>query len=146
MSQDDAEGELTMARVLGRLNGPSYAAMRIVLAFMYWSHGLVWLFGAFGGRPVPELPPMLLAAGIIETVLGILIGLGLLTSWAAFIASGEMACAYFIAHVPRGSWMPIINQGEITVALCFGFLYIAMRGAGPYSIDGWLASRRKSHP
>ena len=78
-----------------------------------------------------------------EIVCGILIGVGLLTSWAAFIASGEMAVAYYIAHVPRGGWMPIMNGGEITVALCFGFLYIAMRGAGPSSIDGWLASRRK---
>ena len=131
-----------MTRWLGRLRDPIYAAMRIVLAFMYWSHGLVWLFGAFGGRPVPELPPMLLAAGIIETTLGILIGIGLLTSVAAFIASGEMACAYFIAHVPRGSIFPIQNGGEITVALCFVFLYISSCGGGRFSVDALLARRR----
>jgi len=128
---------------LARLGGPAYAAMRIALAFMYWSHGLVWLFGAFGGRPVPELPPMLLAAGLIETTMGVLIGVGFLTSWAAFIASGEMACAYFIAHVPRGSIFPIQNGGEITVALCFAFLYIATQGGGAFSVDGWLARSRK---
>ena len=83
-------------------------------------------------------------AGTLEIVCGILIAIGLFTSWAAFIASGEMAVAYFIAHVPRGSWMPIINGGEITVALCFGFLYIAMRGGGQYSVDAGLAARKSS--
>jgi putative oxidoreductase len=132
-----------MVGLLDRWSETAYAAMRVVLAFMYWSHGLMWLFGAFGGRPVPELPPMLLAAGIIETTLGALIAVGLLTSWAAFIASGEMACAYFIAHVPRGSILPIRNGGEITVALCFAFLYIATRGGGALSVDSLLAARRR---
>ena len=131
-----------MTHFLAALNPAAYAAMRIVLAFLYWSHGLVWLFGAFGGRPVPELPPMLWAAGIIETVLGITIGIGLLTRWSAFIASGEMACAYFLAHIPRGSVFPIENMGEITVAICFGFLYISTQGGGAYSVDALLASRR----
>ena len=130
-----------MTRWLGPLGGPAYAAMRIVLAFMYWSHGMVWLFGAFGGRPVPELPPMLLAAGVIETILGVLIAVGLLTPWAAFIASGEMAFAFFIAHVPRGSVFPIQNGGEISVALCFAFLYIATQGGGALSVDALIARR-----
>jgi putative oxidoreductase len=132
-----------MIRLLGRWSDAAYTAMRLVLAFMYWSHGLMWLFGAFGGRPVPELPPMLLAAGIIETVLGALIAVGLLTSWAAFVASGEMASAYFIAHIPRGSVLPIRNGGEITVALCFAFLYIATRGGGPFSVDSLLSAKKR---
>jgi putative oxidoreductase len=60
---------------------------------------------------------------------------GLLTGYAAFIASGEMASAYFIAHVPRGFW-PIQNGGELAVVNCFVFLYIASRGAGVWSVDG----------
>ena len=83
-------------------------------------------------------------AGAIEIVCGTLIAFGLLTSWAAFIASGEMAVAYFYAHVPRGSLMPIMNGGEITVALCFGFLYIATRGGGRFSLDALMGSGRKS--
>lgn len=132
-----------MQRYLGGFEGVGYALLRVVLAFLYWSHGPKWLFGAFGGRPLPPEWTRFHVAGTLEIVCGILITIGLFTSWAAFIASGEMAVAYYIAHVPRGGWMPIMNGGEITVALCFGFLYIAMRGAGPYSIDGWLASRRR---
>jgi putative oxidoreductase len=131
-----------MQRYLGGFEGAGYALLRVVLAFLYWSHGPKWLFGAFGGRPPAPDWARFQIAGTLEIVCGILIAVGLFTSWAAFLASGEMAVAYFIAHVPRGGWMPIMNGGEITVALCFGFLYIAMRGAGPYSIDRWLASRR----
>ena len=130
-----------MKRYLGRFEGPLYALMRIVLAFLYWSHGPRWLFGAFGGgEPVP-LATRFGAAGTIEIICGTLIAVGLFTSWAAFIASGEMAVAYYIAHVPRGGWMPIMNGGEITVALCFGFLYIAARGGGPFSLDALRGSK-----
>ncbi|HEX4999888.1 MAG TPA: DoxX family protein [Terriglobia bacterium] len=130
-----------MTRFLGPYAGVAYSLMRAVFAFLYLCHGLKWLFGAFGGRPVP-LTPLLTAAGIIETVGGTLMLMGFLTSCAAFVASGEMAVAYFIAHIPRtGSIIPIENGGEITVALCFGFLYIATRGSGPISIDELLKRR-----
>ena len=130
-----------MQRYLGKYETTAFAIMRVVLAFLYWSHGPKWLFGSFGGRPIP-LTPMLTVAGVLETVGGILIALGLFTSWMAFLACGEMAFAYFIAHVPRGGWMPIMNGSEITIALCFSFLYLATRGAGPFSLDAWRASRR----
>jgi putative oxidoreductase len=119
----------------------AFLLMRAVFAFLYLSHGLKWLFGAFGGRPVP-LTPLLTTAGVIETIGGTLMLLGFLTPWLAFIASGEMAVAYFIAHVPRGGIVPIENQGEITVALCFGFLYMATRDSGPFSIDALLKRKR----
>lgn len=129
-----------MSELLARQAGNLYAVMRIVLAFLYLCHGLRWLFGMFGGRPVP-LTPLLTAAGIIETVAGILILAGLFTPWAALIASGEMAAAYFIAHIPRGGIIPLQNNGEITVALCFAFLYIAARGDGPISLGALLKRR-----
>jgi putative oxidoreductase len=72
---------------------------------------------------------------VIELVGGIMIAVGLLAGIAAFIASGEMAAAYFMAHAPRGTW-PIQNQGELAVLYCFAFLYIAARGAGALSFDG----------
>src|SRR5688572_51078 len=133
-----------MQRFLGRYEEGAYAIMRVILAFLYWSHGPSWLFGWFTDRPPAELTTRFGAAGAIEIVCGTLIALGLLTSWAAFIACGEMAVAYFIAHVPRGSILPIENGGEITVALCFGFLYIATRGGGKFSLDALLASKRRS--
>jgi putative oxidoreductase len=129
-----------MAYFLGYFQGVAYAAMRIVLAFLYLSHGLDWLFGAFGRDPVPIASFPFGVAGVIETICGTLILLGFLTGPAAFIASGEMAVAYFMAHIPRGTW-PIQNGGEITVALCFGFLFIATRGSGIFSID-WLIKRK----
>src|SRR5262245_48475736 len=97
-----------MTRFLEPYTGIAYSAMRIVFAFLYLCHGLKWLFGAFGGRPVP-LNALLTTAGVIETVGGSLMMIGFLTPWFAFIASGEMAVAYFYAHVPRGSIWPIVN-------------------------------------
>jgi putative oxidoreductase len=73
-------------------------------------------------------------AGVIELVGGLLIAIGFLTSIAAFIASGEMAAAYFIAHAPKGA-VPVLNGGELAALYCFLFLYIAARGAGPWGID-----------
>jgi putative oxidoreductase len=131
-----------MQRYLGSYEQAAFTLMRVVLAFLWWSHGPKWLFGAFGGRPAPELTPLLMTAGVLETIGGILLAAGLVSSWVAFLGCGEMAVAYFVAHVPRGGWMPIMNGGEITVALCFAFLYIATRGGGRWSLDAWLASRR----
>jgi putative oxidoreductase len=126
-----------MERMLSRLGGVLYAAMRIVLALIYMAHGLQKVFGILGGHALP-LASMLGIAGILETVLGALIGVGLFTSLAAFIASGEMAFAYFIAHAPRAR-LPIQNGGELAVVLCFAFLYIASQGGGRLSAD---AARR----
>ena len=80
------------------------------------------------------LASLLGVAGLLETILGALIVVGLMTSWAAFIASGEMAVAYFMAQAPRAPW-PIQNGGELAVALCFAFLYIAAHGGGRFSAD-----------
>jgi putative oxidoreductase len=88
-----------------------------------------------------ELTPRLVTAGWIEMVCGTLIMLGLLTRPAAFLASGEMAFAYFIAHFPHGFW-PIQNHGEPAVLFCFIFLFFAANGAGPLSVDAWLARKR----
>ena len=81
-------------------------------------------------------------AGIIELVCGALIAIGLLTSVAAFLASGQMAVAYFKAHFPNGP-LPILNQGELAVLYCFVFLYIAAAGSGIWSIDAAVARGRR---
>ena len=118
------------------------ALLRIIAALLFMEHGLAKLFHF----PVPQpgapdpLPVILLAAAWIEVVAGALITVGLFTRLAAFVASGEMAVAYFMQHFPKGFW-PIVNMGEAAILYCFVFLYLAAAGAGARSIDG---ARRKA--
>ena len=123
-----------MERWLGRYSPYIYAPLRIVAGFLFFQHGLPKLFGGFG-RPAPaELMSQMGLAGIIEVVGGALIAIGLFTSPVAFIASGEMAVAYFQAHLPRGAW-PVTNGGELAALYCFVFLYFAAVGSGKWSVD-----------
>jgi putative oxidoreductase len=122
-----------MNRWLGRYSAYIYALLRIVAGFLFSLHGVQKLFGALGGDAV-ELMSQRGLAGIIELVGGVLISIGLFTSPVAFIASGEMAVAYFQAHLPRGFW-PIMNGGELAVLYCFVFLYFAAMGSGKLSVD-----------
>jgi putative oxidoreductase len=127
-----------MDRLLGPYSPYLYAIMRIVVGFLFACHGIQKLFGMLGGADgrgatVP-LFSLLGLAGVIEFFGGLLIVVGFLTAYAAFIASGEMAGAYFMAHFPRGFW-PIQNTGELVLLYCFVFLYIASRGGGRWSID-----------
>jgi putative oxidoreductase len=124
-----------MRPLLGIVSEPVYAVFRIVVGFLFWCHGAQKLLGLFPG-PGGAMHPhgMLLVAGIIEFTCGVLIAIGLLASPAAFLACGEMAVAYFMAHFPRGFW-PVQNMGEPAVLYCFIFLYISARGAGMFSID-----------
>lgn len=110
-----------------------YALMRIVFGFLFLFHGLQKMFGLFGGR-VAELVSLRGLAGVIELAAGTLIMLGWFTRPAAFIASGEMAAAYFLSHQPQGMW-PIQNRGELAALYCFAFLYIASRGKVAWGVD-----------
>jgi putative oxidoreductase len=128
-----------MERIIGRYAPQCFALLRIVSGLMFAMHGTQKLFGWPGGGERMTAPPMV-AAGVIELVGGVLIAIGLLTGIAAFISSGEMAAAYFIAHAhPILSW-PLMNKGELAVLYCFLFLFIAAHGAGIWSVDG---SRRR---
>ena len=118
---------------LNRYSEPLFAVMRVVAGFLFFCHGAQKLFGAFGGEVMTGVP-LLLAAGIIELVAGLMIALGLFGDFAAFIASGEMAVGYFKGHAP-GGLLPIVNHGELAVLYCFLFLYIAARGTGRFSLD-----------
>jgi putative oxidoreductase len=110
-----------------------YALLRVVVSFLYLVHGLQKTFGLFGGTAVP-VRSMFGVAGVVETVAGVLILLGLWTRPAAFLASGQMAAAYFIVHLPKAFW-PAENGGELAALYCFSFLYIATRGADTWSVD-----------
>jgi putative oxidoreductase len=105
-----------------------YGVLRIVAGLLFAQHGAQKLFGAFGGEQV-ELATLMGLAGVIEFFGGLLIAAGIFTRWAAFIASGQMAAAYFMAHAQQGFY-PIVNGGELAALYCFLFLYIAARGGG----------------
>ena len=130
-----------MDQVLGRVAPLCYAALRIVAGFLFACHGAQKLFGVLGGTAVP-IASQRGAAGIIELVCGTLIALGLFTSYAAFIASGEMAVAYFQAHAPQSAW-PIVNRGELAALYSFLFLYMATRGTVAYGLDTIVRRRRR---
>jgi len=119
------------------------SVLRIVAAFMFMTHGMQkWL-----SFPVAPPHPTILwslsgAAGVLELVGGFLLLLGVYTRPVAFVLSGLMAFAYFIAHAPNGFW-PIVNHGELAALYCFVFLYLAAAGGGPWSVDHWLAELRR---
>jgi putative oxidoreductase len=112
----------------------TYALLRIVTGLLFMSHGLQKVLGMFGGAPAGAPPFVVYGAGGIELVAGALIAIGLFTRWAAFIASGEMAVAYWMAH-GTNAFHPIMNKGELAVVYCFVFLFIAAHGAGIWSAD-----------
>lgn len=131
-----------MVKILGRFEPYFYAVLRIVAGLLFAMHGSQKLLGIPGDTPPVKIGSMMGAAGIIELVGGLLIMVGLFASIAAFIASGEMAVAYFTAHAPQDP-LPIINHGEPAVLYCFLFLYIAARGSGVWSMDAMIARSKR---
>ncbi len=129
-----------MKRLLASHREGIYTLLRVVVGLMFATHGTQKLFGAFGGVPV-QAGSLAGIAGIIELAAGPLIAIGLLTRPLAFLASGEMAVAFFVAHAPKGPW-PIENGGELAVIYAFVFLYVAARGAGAFSLDAILSQGR----
>jgi putative oxidoreductase len=117
------------------------ALVRIVAGLLFWQHGLEKLFGFAGARPEPTLWAIRGVGGILETVGGPLIALGLFTRATAFILSGEMAVAYFRSWAPRG-FFPIANGGEEATLFCFLFLWLWTAGPGAWSLDGVIRSMR----
>lgn len=132
-----------MAELIGRFSAHTFAILRIIAGLMFAMHGVQKLFGY---PPMPpgmgggKLPPLIIVGAVIELVGGFLIVIGLFTGIAAFIASGEMAVAYFMAHAHSGFW-PIENKGELAVLYCFVWLFVAAHGAGIWSIDNALRRR-----
>ena len=129
----------------------TYALFRIVFGFLFLCFGLQKMFGWFGGQVAP-LMSLQGAAGVVETVCGLLIMVGLFTRLAAFLASGEMAVAFWYIHVlvigmgAQGPGLPMglfphLNMGVDAAMFCFAFLYIATRGAGIWSVDASMGRK-----
>ncbi|AGS24684.1 DoxX family protein [Rhizobium etli] len=112
------------------------ALLRIMAALLFLEHATMKFLqfpGPIQGVPYP-LPALLLVAGAIEVITSALMLVGFQTRIAAFIASGEMAAAYFMGHTPYGFW-PALNMGEGAILFCFIFLYIAFAGGGACTLD-----------
>ena len=112
--------------------GRIYAGFRIITGFLFLQHGLQKCFGLLGGDQADN--PVMWVAGSIELLAGSAIAIGFQARWAAFLASGLMAVAYFTMHAPNGFW-PVANRGELAVLYCWAFLLIATRGSGIWSVD-----------
>ena len=110
--------------------------LRMVTAFLFWQHGAQKLFGLFGQEPRTFLT-LLWFAGVLEFFGPFFIGFGLFTRPIAFLLAGEMACAYFISHFPRGYW-PVPNGGERAVLYCFIYLFLVANGPGRLALDNLL--------
>ena len=136
-----------MDQYLGKFSGFFYAAFRIVAGLLFAQHGAQKLFGWLGGMGEgggsAAFLSLMFFAGLIEFFGGLLIAVGFKTSWAALLASGQMAVAYFMAHAPNALF-PIQNRGELAVLYCFAFLYIASRGAGTLSVDSLFGKPKKA--
>jgi putative oxidoreductase len=108
--------------------------LRIVVGLLFLQHGLSKVFNFPAPSPVASLTGLMILAAFLETVGALLFLIGAYTRIVAFILSGEMAFAYFMAHAPR-AFYPLVNAGELAVIYCFIFLYFAFAGGGPWSVD-----------
>jgi putative oxidoreductase len=117
---------------------------RIMTGFLFMPHGAQKLFGWLSaeGASTASLLSLRGVAGVLEFFGGFLILVGLYTRSVAFLLSGMMAVAYFMAHAPRGFW-PIQNRGELAALYCFVFLYLFVAGGGAWSLDELLRKRRQ---
>ena len=128
------------------LPGRNYmlSVMRIVVGLVYLQHGLQKMIGFPPTTAAhPGMFTLLWFAGMIETIGGTLLVLGLLTRPAAFVVAGELAVIYFYAHFPRSFW-PAANGGNLAIVYCFAFLYIFFAGPGPWSLDRLIFGRARS--
>jgi len=119
---------------LSRYQPYALAALRIIAALLFIEHGTQKLFGFPPSTMEGSLPPLLLAAALLELVGGILILVGLFTRPVAFILSGQMAFAYFMAHAPK-SFFPAINGGDAAILFCFVFLFLVIAGSFKLAVD-----------
>lgn len=129
---------------LSRWQPQLLALLRIFTGLLFLEHATQKFFAFPAPFSVHPLPSLLVAAGVIELVVGVLVTIGLFTRLAAFIASGEMAIGYFMLHVPQGFW-PAVNKGEAAILFCFVFLYLASAGAGAWSIDAMRTRNAAIH-
>jgi putative oxidoreductase len=137
---------MTFEQTATRYSPYVLSIVRIVVALLFFEHGLSRLFGWPSALPTPPVLTLYWFAGMIELCGGLLLGLGLCTRTAALIMSGEMALAYFLSHAPR-NFFPILNGGDSAILYCFIFLYFAFAGPGPWNLDAvWQRRPERTSP
>jgi putative oxidoreductase len=129
---------------LGRFRPELLSVLRIVTALLFLQHATMKLFGfpSMGEMPSPEMFSGFWWIGVLELVGALMLIVGFWTRLAAFILSGEMAVAYWLAHAPQ-SFFPVNNGGDAAILYCFVFLYLFAAGGGPWSLDAWLRGKRE---
>src|SRR3954468_7628338 len=135
-----ARNSLRIMNSLKRYADPVYCLMRLIVGLLFACHGGQKILGFPPVAKAMQLHTPGMIGGYIELICGLLIAVGLLTHFAAFIASGMMAVAYFMVHA-KGGFFPIINRGEAAVLYCFVFLYVFFYGGGRFSLDGLIWNR-----
>ncbi len=125
---------MSLFEKLSRYQPYALAALRIITALLFIEHGTQKLFGFPASQMEGSLPTLLLVAALLELVGGILILVGLFTRPVAFLLSGQMAVAYFMAHAPK-SVFPALNGGDAAILFCFIFLFFVTSGPGAFSLD-----------
>jgi putative oxidoreductase len=130
-----------MNTILSRWTPQLLSVLRIIAGFLFVEHGTQkWLSFPVASAKPAELLTLSGAAGVLELFGGFLLLVGLFTRPVAFMLSGLMAFAYFLAHAPQGFW-PLLNRGELAALYSFVFLYLSAAGGGPWSLDEWRAGR-----
>src|SRR5436190_6300662 len=125
--------------MLGKWQPVALSLFRFITGLLLFQYGIAKLF-KFPVVPMfANIPPLIVAAGTIELVLGALLMVGLFTRISAFILAGEMAFAYFLGHMLKDAakpvFLPLLNGGTLAILFCFACLYLATAGGGPYSVD-----------
>jgi putative oxidoreductase len=127
---------------LSSFRSSALGLLRIVSALIFFAHGTQKLLGfPASDRPAPEMFTMSWTAGVLELIGGFLLIIGLFSRPVAFVLSGLMACAYWIAHAPRSVY-PILNGGDAAILYCFIFLYFVFAGPGRWSVDALTGRER----
>jgi putative oxidoreductase len=136
LDRRNREKQPALMKSLNRFADPVYCIMRLIVGLMLTCHGAQKILGWFAkpGQPPAPLDTTMTIGGWIELICGLLIAIGLLTRPAAFLASGMMAVAYFMAHA-SGGFFPIVNRGELAVAYCWLFFFLFFYGPGRLSLD-----------
>jgi putative oxidoreductase len=129
-----------MDQMFSKWQPTALSLFRFITGLLLFQFGVAKLF-KFPALPYfAELPPLIVAAGALELVLGALLMIGLFTRISAFILAGEMAFAYFLGHMFKNPaepvFLPLLNNGSLAILLCFACLYLATSGGGPISVDG----------
>ena len=139
MTERRANHSLAAMNSLNRFADPVYCIMRLIIGVLFACHGAQKVLGWFAKPGQAASPPDMLmtAGGWLELICGLLIAIGLLTRVSAFLASGMMAVAYFMAHA-NGGFFPIVNRGELAVVYTWLFLFIFFYGPGRWSVDAMM--------